>query len=155
MTTGDFEKAVAEDIEIQRLRSLITAGVTVSDNEIRDAYKKQNIKIKFDYAVISQDDLRKQINPSDTELQAFFTKNAARYANAVPEERKITYFAFTADQMPGGAPKATDQEIQAYYQAHQTEYQFPSRPSRGTFSSSSPAAPPRRTPKPRPRRKRC
>jgi peptidyl-prolyl cis-trans isomerase D len=125
MTTGDFEKAVADDIEIQRLRSLITAGVTVSDNEIRDTYKKQNIKIKFDYAVISQDDLRKQINPSDADLQAFFTKNAARYANAVPEERKITYFAFTADQVPGGAPKVSDQEIQAYFQAHQAEYQVP------------------------------
>jgi peptidyl-prolyl cis-trans isomerase D len=125
MSINDFQQAVADDIVIQRLRSLITAGVTVPDKEIRDAYVKQNIKIKFDYAVISQDDLRKQINPSDAELQAFFTKNAARYANAVPEERKITYFAFTADQIPGGAPKISDQQIQAYYQAHQSEYQVP------------------------------
>ena len=125
MTTADFEKALAEDITIQRLRSLITGGVTVSDQEIRDQYRKQNVKIKFDYAVISSDDLRKQINPSDADLQAFFTKNAARYATAVPEERKITYFAFTADQLPGGAPKATPQEVQAYYNAHQSEYQVP------------------------------
>ena len=125
MTTADFEKALAEDITIQRLRSLITGGVTVSDQEIRDQYRKQNVKIKFDYAVISSDDLRKQINPSDADLQAFFTKNAARYATAVPEERKITYFAFTADQLPGGAPKATPQEVQAYYNAYQSEYQVP------------------------------
>ncbi len=45
--------------------------------------------------MISADDLRKTINPSDSELEAFFKKNAARYAQAVPEERKITYFAFT------------------------------------------------------------
>jgi peptidyl-prolyl cis-trans isomerase D len=125
MTTADFEKALAEDITINRLRSLITAGVTVSDNEIRDQYKKQNIKIKFDYAVISADDLKKQINPSDSDLEAFFKKNAARYANAVPEERKISYFAFTADQIPGGVPKATEQEVQAYYNAHQADYSVP------------------------------
>jgi peptidyl-prolyl cis-trans isomerase D len=125
MTTADFEKALADDITIQRLRSLITGGVTVGDKEIRDQYRKQNVKIKFDYAVISSDDLRKQINPSDADLQAFFTKNAARYATAVPEERKISYFAFTADQLPGGAPKASPQEVQAYYNAHQTEYQVP------------------------------
>jgi peptidyl-prolyl cis-trans isomerase D len=125
MSTADFEKALADDITINRLRSLITAGVTVNDNEIRQQYRKQNIKIKFDYAVISSDDLRKQINPSDADLQAFFSKNAARYANAVPEERKIAYFAFTVDQIPGGAPKASDQEIQAYYNAHQSEYQQP------------------------------
>ncbi len=46
---------------------MITAGVAVSDQEVRDTYRKQNIKIKFDYAVISSDDLRKTINPSDAE----------------------------------------------------------------------------------------
>ncbi|HEX4321653.1 MAG TPA: peptidylprolyl isomerase [Acidobacteriaceae bacterium] len=125
MTTANFEKALADDITINRLRAFLTDGVTVSDKEIRDQYRKQNVKIKFDYAVISSDDLRKQINPTDADLQAFFTKNAARYASAVPEERKISYFAFTLDQVPGGAPKATPQEVQAYYNAHQTEYQVP------------------------------
>jgi peptidyl-prolyl cis-trans isomerase D len=125
MSTADFEKALADDITVNRLRSLITAGVTVRDSEIREQYRKQNIKIKFDYAVISSDDLRKQINPSESDLQAFFTKNAARYANAVPEERKITYFAFTLDQVPGGVPKVSDQEIQAYYASHQADYQVP------------------------------
>jgi peptidyl-prolyl cis-trans isomerase D len=125
MSVGDFQKALADDITINRLRAFLTDGVTVSDKEIRDQYRKQNVKIKFDYAVISSDDLRKQINPSDADLQAFFTKNAARYATAVPEERKITYFAFNLEQVPGGAPKATPQEIQAYYNAHQAEYQQP------------------------------
>ena len=125
MTTADFEKAVADDITINRLRAFLTDGVTVSDNELRDQYRKQNIKIKFDYAVISADDLRKQINPTDADLQGFFVKNAVRYKNAVPEERRITYFAFTLDQVPGGAPKATPQEIQAYYSAHQAEFEVP------------------------------
>jgi peptidyl-prolyl cis-trans isomerase D len=84
LSTAEFEKELKDGITINRLRSFITAGVTVNDSEIRDQYRKQNIKIKFDYAVISSDDLRKQINPSDADLQAFFTKNAARYANAVP-----------------------------------------------------------------------
>jgi len=125
MSTDAFEKELMDSIIINRLRAFITAGVTADDNEIRDQYRKQNIKIKFDYAVISSDDLRKQINPSDAELQAFFTKNAARYANAVPEERKISYFAFTVDQIPGGAPKVSQDEIKAYYNAHQQEYSVP------------------------------
>ena len=49
----DFEDQIKDDITIQRLQALITAGVTVSDQEVRDTYRKQNIKIKFDYAVIS------------------------------------------------------------------------------------------------------
>ncbi len=62
---------------------------------------------------------------SDADLEAFFKKNAARYAQPMPEERKITYIAFTPNQMPGGIPQPTQQEIQAYYNAHQSEYQAP------------------------------
>ena len=90
LSVADFEDDVMANIVIQRLERLVTAGVTVSDREIRDTYRKDNTKIKFDYAVIAADDLRKTINPSDGDLEAFFKKNAARYATAVPEERKIT-----------------------------------------------------------------
>ena len=113
------------DIVIKRLQALITAGVAVGDQEVRDKYRKDNIKIKFDYAVISVDDLRKQINPSDSDIEAFFKKNVARYASAVPEERKIAYFAFTPNQLPGGVPQPSQQEIQQYFAAHQSEYSIP------------------------------
>jgi peptidyl-prolyl cis-trans isomerase D len=125
MSVPEFEEDVKNDIIIRRLQALITGGVTVGDKEVRDDYRKGAIKIKFDYAVVSADDLRKTINPSDAELQAFFTKNAARYAKAVPEERTITYFAFTPDNLPGGVPQPTQQEIQAYFTAHQAEYSTP------------------------------
>ena len=125
MSVTEFEQELKDQILVRRLQALITAGVTVSDKEVRDAYRTENIKIKFDYAVISADDLRKTINPSDSDLSAFFTKNAARYATAVPEQRKITYFAFTPDQMPGGAPQVSQQEIQQYFKAHASEYQIP------------------------------
>jgi peptidyl-prolyl cis-trans isomerase D len=125
ISVPEFEENVKEDIIVRRLEALITAGVTVSDKEVRDTYLKNAIKIKFDYAVISSDDLSKQINPSDGDLQAFFTKNAARYATAVPEERTISYFAFTPDQVPGGVQQPTQQQIQQYYTAHQSDYVVP------------------------------
>ncbi len=125
MSVKDFEDGVKDDITARRLEALITSGVTVSDQEIRDSYRKQNIKIKFDYAVISSDDVTKTINPSDSDLEAFFKKNAARYAQAVPEQRKIAYFAFTANQIPGGVSPPTQPQIQQYYNEHLTEYQVP------------------------------
>jgi peptidyl-prolyl cis-trans isomerase D len=125
MSITDFEESIKTDIVVRRLQSLVTAGVTVNDQDVRDTYRKQNVKIKFDYAVISSDDLRKSINPSDSDLESFFKKNAARYASAVPEQRKITYFAFTPNQLPGGVPQPTQQQIQQYFTAHQSEYSVP------------------------------
>jgi len=125
LSVKDFEDDVKHDIMIRRLQALITAGVTVGDKEVQDEYRKENIKIKFDYAVLTADDLSKTINPSDADLEAFFKKNAARFATAVPEERQIKYFAFTPNQLPGGVPQPTQQEIQQYYTAHQGEYSTP------------------------------
>jgi len=121
----DFEDEIKNEITIQRLQAFITAGVTVSDQEVRDTYRKANIKIKFDYAVISAEDLGKTINPSDSDLQAFFKTNAARYAQAVPEERKITYFAFSESQIPGGVQPPNQQAVQQYYNEHVADYSVP------------------------------
>ena len=124
MTREKFEDEVKKEIEENRLRALITGGATISDQEVRDNYRQQATKIKFDYAVLSSDDLQKQINPTDAELEDFFKKNAARYANAVPEARKIQYIAFTDTNLPQGAPQVTDAEIQQYYNQHLKDYQI-------------------------------
>ncbi len=125
MSVADFEESVRHDITIQRLRAYVTAGLTVSEKEAREQFLKSGTKIKFDYAVISADDIRKSINPTDAELESFFKKNAARYANAVPEQRVISYFAFTPNDVPGGVQQPTQQEIEAYYNAHKNEYSVP------------------------------
>jgi peptidyl-prolyl cis-trans isomerase D len=125
MSVPQFELEVKQSIVIRRLEALITAGVAVSDQEVRDSYRKKNVKIKFEYAVVASDDLRKTINPSDADLQSFFSKNGARYASAVPEQRKVTYFAFTPNELPGGLPQPSQQEIQQYFAAHQSEYSVP------------------------------
>ena len=120
---ADFESQIKSDMELQRLQALITGGVTVSDNAVREAFRQQGTKVKFDYAVLSSDDLRKTINPSDADLEKFFKDNQARYATAIPETRKIQYVSFDASNVPGGKPQITDAEVQGYYNQHQSQYQ--------------------------------
>ena len=121
----DFESQVKKEIEINRLQAMVTGGITVSDQDVRTAYRDQATKIKFDYAVINGEDLRKQINPTEAELQAFFKQNAARYKDAIPETRKLAYIALNQTDVQGGPPPVTDQQVQQYYQGHQKDFQVP------------------------------
>jgi peptidyl-prolyl cis-trans isomerase D len=123
LSRSEFESQVKSDMELNRLQALITGGVTVSDNAVREAYKTDGTKVKFDYVVVSADDVRKSINPSDADLQAFFKTNAGRYATAVPESRKIEYVAFDTSNLPGGKPAVADADILAYYSAHKDQYE--------------------------------
>ena len=121
----DFESQVKKEIEINRLESMVTGGITVSDQEVRDAYQQQGTKIKFDYAVLNAEDLRKQINPTDAELEAFFKQNAARYKDAIPDTRKLAYISLRQTDVPGSATPVTSQQVEQYYQQHQKDYQVP------------------------------
>jgi peptidyl-prolyl cis-trans isomerase D len=121
-TRSDFETQVKDDMELQRLQALVTGGAAVSDAAVREAYLVQGVKVKFDYAVVSLEELKKTIDPSDAELQGYFKQNAAKYATAVPETRKIEYVAFDASKTPGGKAAVSDADVQAYYSGHAAQY---------------------------------
>lgn len=125
MTREAFENEIKKQIEENRLRDLISGSVTVSPDEVRAAYVKQGTKINFQYAVLDSSALRKTINPTDAELKKFFKENAGRYAHAIPETRTVKYIAFDDTQVPGGAPKVTQAEIEQYYSQNQSQYQVP------------------------------
>ncbi|MDE1161595.1 MAG: peptidylprolyl isomerase [Acidobacteriaceae bacterium] len=122
ISVADFETEVKQDLEIQRLQALVTGGITVSDAAVRTAYLKQGTKIQFDYASLSADDIKKTINPSDSDLQAFFKQNATRYATAVPEQRKLQLISFSTADAPNSKQAPTEGEIQGYYNAHKDQY---------------------------------
>ncbi len=120
-----FESEVKSDMELQRLQALVTGGVSVSDSAVRAQYLQSGTKVSFDYAVISRSSVGAEIHPTDAQLQAFFKQNAAHYANAIPETRKIEFFSFDDSNLPGGPPAVSNTEEQAYYQAHMDQYKTP------------------------------
>jgi len=122
MTRSNFETQVKDDMELERLQALVTGGVAVSGQAVHEAELQQDVKVKFDYAVVSLEDQKKTINPTDAELQDYFKQNAAKYASAIPETRKIEYVGFGAAQVPGGKATVSDAEVQAYYNAHLAQY---------------------------------
>ena len=84
-------RRIKNDILLDKLRNLITGSALVSDAEVQQEFEKQNVKIKFDYAVLRKDDLLKQIQPNEAELKAFYERNKATYNNSIPEKRKVRY----------------------------------------------------------------
>jgi peptidyl-prolyl cis-trans isomerase D len=58
------------------------------------------------------------LNPTDADLQAYYSTNRKRYI--VPEQRTIRIARIGPEQVAGVT--ASDQEIASYYQAHQADY---------------------------------
>jgi len=124
MTPQSFEQTVKDEILRRKLIALITGSAIVSDKEIHDEFEKRNTKIKFDYAILNQEDLRKGLNPTDAELKAYYDRNKASYNNAIPEKRKLEYVFLDKSKILAGI-QVSDQDLQAYYNQHQDEFRVP------------------------------
>jgi peptidyl-prolyl cis-trans isomerase D len=125
-TVENFERDVRLDLLQRKLVNVIGASATASDSEVEEAYKDQNTKVKFQYAVLKLEDVSKTIKPTDTELKAYYSANQARYTNALPEKRQIKYFVLNEKSI---ADKVTvdPADIQRAYVAGQAAYRVPER----------------------------
>lgn len=123
-TPQAFEQSVKDEILSRKLIALVTGSATVSDKDIHDEFEKRNTKIKFDYAILNQADLLKGLNPTDAELKAYYDRNKASYANAIPEKRKLEYVFLDRSKILSQA-EVSDEDLKAYYTQHQDEFRVP------------------------------
>jgi peptidyl-prolyl cis-trans isomerase D len=124
LTVPEFERRLKDDLLVNKLRGTLEAGLTVSDNEIQRQFERENTKVKFQYAVVSLNDLEKSIHPSEKELRDFYDKNKQRYADTIPEQRKAEYILIDTASLEAKA-KPTQQEVQQYYNENQDQYRVP------------------------------
>jgi|SRR5579862_883508 len=124
LTPAMFEDNVAKEIMISKLQALITGTASVSDSEIRKEFDKQNTKVKFEYAVLKQDEIKKGLHPTTEELKAFYDSHQKQYANSIPEKRKVKYVVIDTAKVAGSVP-VTHDELQAYYDQHRDQYRTP------------------------------
>ena len=124
LTVPQFEKMEKDFILARKLRALINGSVSVTDSELRHEFERRNTKVKFEYAALSQDEIRKAIHPTDAELKAFYERNKATYANSIPEKRKVKFVLIDTAKLEAQAA-ITPQELQAYYNQHLDDYRVP------------------------------
>jgi peptidyl-prolyl cis-trans isomerase D len=124
LTTTKFEQEVGDDILLTKLQALISGSASVSDSEIHGQFIKQNSKVKFEYAVLKQDDLRKGLHPIDEELKAFYESHKTSYANSIPEKRKVKY-AVIENGKAAADVQVTPEGLRAYYDQHRDQYRVP------------------------------
>jgi peptidyl-prolyl cis-trans isomerase D len=124
MGVPEFETEVKKELLQQKFQQLVTDGITVTPDEVRAEYQRQNEKIKLDYVVIKPDDLLSKVEVSDAELAAYFEKNKGRYV--VPERRTVDYAMVDFAQLRQRAQVSEDEE-KVYYQDHIDRYKIEDR----------------------------
>jgi peptidyl-prolyl cis-trans isomerase D len=124
LTPSMFEENVRKELLIAKLQALISDSASVSDAAVRQEFLKQNTKVKFDYAVVKEDDIKKGLHPTVEELKAFYDSHQKSYVNSIPQKRKIKYVVLDTAKVQAGV-QVTRDELQAYYNQHRDQYRAP------------------------------
>lgn len=124
MSVPEFEEALHDSLLEQKLRRLVTDGVSVSDSEIQDEFKKRNEKVKLEFVVIKPAELEAKVAVTDADLNAFFEKNKLRYQ--IPEKRGFKYALLDMAKLRETV-HPSEQALQDYYKENLEQYRVQSR----------------------------
>lgn len=124
LTPAKFEDDVRNQIILSKLEALISGGASVSDAAVRQEFEKENKKVKFDYAVLKEDDIKKGLHPTEQELKAYYDAHQKSYANSIPEKRKIKYVLVDTNKLKDTV-HVTQNDLQVYYNQHRDQYRVP------------------------------
>lgn len=108
-----FEDNIRDSISAAKLRTFISSGVTVSEEDVLKDFQRKNSKFDLSYVTISTADLAKSIIPADQELRDYFEKNKQSYYIGVPQ-KKIRY-VFVNTAKIGEKLPISDADLRAEY----------------------------------------
>jgi peptidyl-prolyl cis-trans isomerase D len=108
-----YEDGLRAQIAIDKLRAFVTAGVTVSEDDIQKQFQRQNTSFNLVYVPVTADKLAAKINPTDQELKDYYEQHKTDY-RILEEQKKIRYL-FIDQTKVGEKISISDADLKAEF----------------------------------------
>lgn len=122
MSASQFEQSLMEDIKVQKVVKVITAGITVSEEELWENYRKSNESTKLEYLIIPEDKMEVSEEPAAEELQEYFQAHQDKYQ--VPDKRSGLYVFINTEELKAEI-QISESEIEEYYSSNLAQFKDP------------------------------
>ncbi|WP_369681963.1 SurA N-terminal domain-containing protein [Malonomonas rubra] len=116
MTPEQFEAAQRRQLLTQKVRERLQQGVTVSEEELEDAFHKENDKVDLNYCWLTPSLVETKVKLTDAGLAEFFEQNKENFR--LPEKISLRYLQFDPARYEQEASSYTDEELERYYRRH-------------------------------------
>lgn len=124
MDVPSFERELRQSLLERKFRRLVTAGITVTPDEVRDEFRRRNEKVRIEYVLLDPAALRARIHPTEAELRAYYEAHRSSYQ--VPEQRAARYLLVSLDRLRKSTQISED-DLRALYQQQIDRYRVPER----------------------------
>ncbi|MEJ7618432.1 MAG: SurA N-terminal domain-containing protein [Pyrinomonadaceae bacterium] len=109
----DYERQVRDQIAAQKLEAFVTAGARVSEDEVREDFRRRNTVFDLVYVPVTAEKLAPKIEPSEADLRAYYDSRATDF-RILEEQKKIRYVYIDQTKL-GEKIEISDADLQAEY----------------------------------------
>lgn len=124
LSIQDFEASIARQVLVDRLRSIALQGVVVSPQEIEQAYRERNEKVKLEYVRIAPDQFRPQVQVTPAQVREQYDKNKTAYR--ISEKRSLDLLIVEQAKLEATL-NIPEEELLRVYKADQDRFRTPER----------------------------
>jgi len=121
MTPEEFEAAQRNAMMIEKLSTLVTGGIKISDQEAMEWFNWANASVNIDF-VLFEPDHYKDVNPSLEETKTFFESHKENYKTEAMVN--VRYVHFSPDTYRSKVT-ISDEELLEYYNENQETFKTP------------------------------
>ena len=107
ISARDFEEGIRDNLKFITLFQQITASVNVTDQEVLEAFRRENEKIQVSYVLVTPEQFEKDVSFNDEETQNYYAQNKSEFI--VPETISVEYISL--DFPPAQKPEAPKEEV--------------------------------------------
>ncbi len=119
---SQFEEGLRDDVLVQKTVGLITAGITVTNDELWEHYKKNNESAELEYLIIDAAGRELAEEPSEEELREYFTEHREEYN--LPPMREGDYVYISYDNLKE-TMEIEEGRVQEYYENNKSRFSEP------------------------------
>ena len=119
MHSKDFEEQLKEQIIALKYQELVTTGMVVDEETLKDEYKKEKDNVDLDYILLKPELVKENIDVSDTEIDAYYQEHKDNFKS--PERRAGNVVLLNFDDYKKDIT-VTDQEVYNYFKDNKEQF---------------------------------
>src|SRR2546423_824786 len=114
-----YEQSVRNALAAEKLRAFVTAGVQVSEEEVKETFLRENTSFEITYVPVTAEELSKKLSPSEDDMRQYFDAHKTDYRFQFPQ-KKIRYLFVSQDKV-GQKLQISDEDLRKEYDSLKPE----------------------------------
>lgn len=120
----EFERDLKNGIIQEKYRDLVTSGLVINDEKLKEDYKKENDQAKVQYIVFRTDRIKTDLQPEESEIKKYFEQHQEEFKS--PEKRRGNVIALNFEDFKKEI-NITETELFNYFKQNKDQFLTPGK----------------------------